>query len=432
MTTLPRLSLGLVLGCFLLIAACQSPSTSDSGLQDTQQALIGETVFGFSTQGLKVVQDKIQANEHLSGILERFQVSQAHIAHLALLPQDLFDVRKLQANKPYTVLCSNDSLAKAQCFIYQPNAIEYVAIEFGDSVTVTKGSREVDTLTHTLSGIIESSLYASIVNAGGSPALVNALAEIYAWEIDFFGLQEGDAYSIFFTTYEVEGNSVGFGEILSSSFTHMGKERLAFLYDQGEGHDPAYFDEEGNSLRKTFLKAPLSYTRISSHFSYSRLHPVLKIRRPHLGVDYAAPSGTPVVSIGDGVVLKAEWGGGGGKTIRIRHNSNYETAYLHLLRYADGIRPGTHVSQGQVIGYVGSTGLSTGPHLDFRFYKNGTPIDPLSIDSPAAEPIREENMLAFRNEISRFLQVIDDLHRVEARERWMASSGQDAEKGEEG
>ncbi|RMG58193.1 MAG: M23 family metallopeptidase, partial [Bacteroidetes bacterium] len=240
---------------------------------------------------------------------------------------------------------------------------------------------------------IETSLYEAIMDVGGTPVLVNELADVYAWEIDFFGLQKGDRFKVFYTTLEVQGQDAGFGEIKAAAFTHMEAEQLAFQYDQGEG--PEYFDETGESLRKTFLKAPLTFSRISSRFSYSRMHPVLKYRRPHLGVDYAAPAGTPVVAVGDGVVLKAAYSGGAGRMVKVRHNSNYTTAYLHLSRYGDGIQAGATVKQGQVIGYVGSSGLSTGPHLDFRFYKNGTPVDPLKVDPPSANPICIEHEEAF-------------------------------------
>ncbi|MEO0472148.1 MAG: M23 family metallopeptidase, partial [Bacteroidota bacterium] len=199
---------------------------------------------------------------------------------------------------------------------------------------------------------------------------------------------QGDCYKILYTTYEVDGVPAGFGDISAATFTHYGKETFAFRFDQGEGDE--YFDQEGNSLRKTFLKAPLTYSRISSRFSYSRLHPILKIRRPHLGVDYAAPRGTPVVAVGEGIITKASWGGGGGKTVKVKHNGNYQTAYLHLSRYGNGISVGAAVKQGQIIGYVGSTGLSTGPHLDFRFYKNGRAVDPLKVDPPSANPIKKE------------------------------------------
>lgn len=410
--------------------SCETPTNSTIVSQDTTPLENEEAVFGYEmASGLKVVTEVVQRNENLSEILSRYQVPMVQIAALSDASPEVFDPRKIKAERPYTVICSDDSLQQARCFIYQPNSIDYVALEFGDegsTPVVRSGRRAVDTLSHTLSGVVETSLYQSIVDAGGSPALVSALADVYAWEIDFFGLQKGDTYSLFFTTYTVEGESAGFGEIQSASFTHMGKEFLAFQFDQGTGHGKEYFDEEGNSLRKTFLKAPLSFTRISSRFSYSRLHPILKIRRPHLGVDYAAPKGTPVVAVGDGTVTQAAWGGGGGKTVKITHNSNYKTAYLHLSRYGEGIKPGVMVKQGQVIGYVGSTGLSTGPHLDFRFYKNGTPVDPLTIDAPSAGPITEDNLLAFSREKERFLEVMQDLHEVEAKQNWLAISDENS------
>jgi murein DD-endopeptidase MepM/ murein hydrolase activator NlpD len=343
-------------------------------------------LYGVEIDSLSVAQAVFQANENLSDILTQYNVSQASIYEIATLPKDMFDVRKLRANKPYTVIFRPDSQQTAHSFIYHPNPIDYVTLHFGDSVWVERGQNPVDTLSHQLGGVIESSLYQAVVAQGGSPQLVSELAEVYAWVIDFFGLQKGDRFRLIYTTYEVAGQTAGFGEIKAAAFTHQGRERLAFGYDQGEGRE--YFDECGQSLRKTFLKAPLAYSRISSHFSHSRLHPILKIRRPHHGVDYAAPHGTPVVAVGDGLVQKVSYSGGAGRMVRIRHNSNFETAYLHLAGYGPGIEAGARVRQGQVIGYVGSSGLSTGPHLDFRFYKNGTPIDPLTIDPPSSEPIK--------------------------------------------
>ena len=171
-----------------------------------------------------------------------------------------------------------------------------------------------------------------------------------------------------------------------------------------------YFDDEANSLRRTFLKAPLRYKRISSRFSYSRMHPILKYRRPHLGVDYAAPRGTPVVAIGDGVVQRASWDkGGGGRVVKIKHNGTYTTQYMHLSKYGKGIKPGVHVKQGQIIGYVGASGLATGPHLDFRFYRNGKPIDPLKVKSPAAKPVDSTNLQRFNEEKNRWIKLLNTI-----------------------
>jgi murein DD-endopeptidase MepM/ murein hydrolase activator NlpD len=219
------------------------------------------------------------------------------------------------------------------------------------------------------------------------------LSEIFAWTIDFFGLQQGDAFKIMYDEEYVDSMAIGIGEIHGAWFRHAGKEFTAIPFEQDGKIE--FFDAEGNSLRKAFLKAPLRFSRISSRFTGSRYHPVLKRYTTHYGVDYAAPSGTPVLSIGDGVVISAGWSGGGGNMVKIRHNSVYSTAYLHLKAYGSGIRAGTYVRQGDVIGYVGSTGLSTGPHLDFRVWKNNAPVNPLTLESPSVEPVKKEQMDAF-------------------------------------
>lgn len=380
----------------LSLFSCQ-PVASNQSLSEDKDTQIHiespQTLYGVSLDSMQVVKASIRANENLSEILSKYHVSSAMISQLGSVPKEVFDPRRLQASKPYTVIHHQDSQHAARCFVYHPNPIDYVAMHFTDSLIVERGQHPVDTIYHTLSGTIQSSLYETILEAGGTPILVNELADVYAWEIDFFGIQAGDCFKVMYSTLEVQGESAGFGEILAGSFTHMDEEIFAFAYDQGEGRE--YFDETGNSLRKTFLKAPLKFNRISSRFSYSRLHPILKIRRPHLGVDYAAPKGTPVQAVGDGVVTKAGRSGGAGKMVKIRHNSNYTTAYLHLSGYGKGIKSGSSVKQGDIIGYVGSTGLSTGPHLDFRFYKNGVPVDPLKVDPPSAEPISEAHKETF-------------------------------------
>ena len=236
---------------------------------------------------------------------------------------------------------------------------------------------------------MEHSLWKSLYDNGYNTTLANPLSDIYAWQIDFFGIQKGDGYKVLYDEYFVDDSvSVGIGEIHAAVFHHNGRDYFAFPFEQDGFKD--YFDENGINLRKAFLKAPLKYSRISSRFNPSRLHPVLKIRRPHLGVDYAAPTGTPVVSIGAGVVTKKAFQkNGAGNYVTIKHNGTYTTTYMHLSRYAPGLAVGSKVSQGEVIGYVGATGLATGPHLDFRVYRNGQPIDPLKMESPPSTPLKE-------------------------------------------
>ena len=223
------------------------------------------------------------------------------------------------------------------------------------------------------------------------PMLAIELSEIFAWSIDFFGIQQGDQYKVVYEESYVDSISIGINRIIGAWIFHNQTDFWGIPFVQDGTR--SFFDEKGNSLRKAFLKAPLRFSRISSGFSHSRMHPVLKIRRPHHGVDYAAPTGTPVHTVGDGVVSRKGYQkSGGGNYVTIKHNSVYSTTYMHLSRYGKGIKQGVYVKQGDVIGYVGSTGLATGPHLDFRFYKNGSAVNPLKVEAPPVEPIHEENL----------------------------------------
>lgn len=344
--------------------------------------------YGIVVDSFYVVKDLVKANENLSTILMNYSTSMITIEQLVTTAAGIFDVRKIRTGNKYTILFSNDSLKKAQYFIYESNPTEYVVFEMGDSLHVHIGQKEVEVRIKTASNKIASSLWNAMSEIKASPNLTIALSEIYAWTIDFYAIQKGDNFTAIYEELFVEGESIGLGNILSARFNSNGKDNFAFRFEQDNRTD--YFDEKGQSLRRAFLKAPLKFSRISSHFSNSRLHPVLRIRRPHHGVDYAAPKGTPVHSIGNGTVIEARYAGGAGRMIKIKHNSTYSTAYLHLSGYAKGINRGSHVQQGQVIGYVGSSGLSTGPHLDFRFYKNGSPVDPLKVESPPALPVKKE------------------------------------------
>jgi len=278
-------------------------------------------------------------------------------------------------------------------FVYEPNQVEYVKVRLYDTIHIERRSREVQQVMKGVSGSVTSSLWNALRESQASPVLAIELSEIYAWSVDFFGLREGDSFRAFYYENYVDTNSVGIDGIKAAWFRHMGREFYAIPFEQDSVL--SFFDQDGNSLRRTFLKAPLRYSRISSGFSHSRMHPVLRVRRPHQGVDYAAPVGTPVYTIGDGRVIETSYSAGAGRMVRIRHNSVYTSAYLHLRNFEPGIKPDVWVRQGDVIGYVGSTGMSTGPHLDFRVWRNGHPVDPLRIESPPVEPIKQENIEAF-------------------------------------
>jgi murein DD-endopeptidase MepM/ murein hydrolase activator NlpD len=292
-------------------------------------------------------------------------------------------------------------LQQARYFVYENSPAEYTVFELFDTLGIYQGKKEVQTRMQNAHGVVETSLWNAMVDNGQDPMLAFEISKIFAWTIDFFGIQKGDRYRVIYDEQFVDSISIGIGEIYAIQFDHYEEENYAFHFDQDTIWD--YFDEKGQSLRKTFLKAPLEYYRVSSRFSHGRMHPVLRIRRPHHGVDYAAPKGTPVMSIGDGtIVARAYQRGGGGNYIKVKHNSAYTTTYMHLSGFAKGITTGVRVRQGQTIGYVGSTGLSTGPHLDFRVHMYGNPIDPLKIKADPVEPVQEKHM-------PRYLVVKDSL-----------------------
>ena len=351
-------------------------------------------LYGICIDSMYVEEGTVESGQFLSTLLCSKGVDSQVVEHIAREERDVFDVSKMRAGNHYTFLMTNDTLQKPLFWIYEIDYRNTAVFSLTDSLTAWRIEKDIDVKIERTSGTVTSSLWNAVVQNGGDPALAVKLSDVYAWTIDFFGIQEGDAFDAVYERKYVEDKSIGLGEVYFCNFVHVGDTICAVSFEQNDKTE--YFNDKGENLRKAFLKAPLSYSRISSTFSNSRLHPVYKYYRPHHGVDYAAPAGTPVYSIGDGVVItKAYQKGGAGNYLKIKHNDTYTTSYMHLKGYAKGISQGCHVKQGQLIGYVGSTGASTGPHLDFRVFKNGTPIDPLKMDSPPADPIQNSNKEQF-------------------------------------
>ena len=372
--------------------SCNTPTEQEEKVvTETIETVIPkkETKFNIEVENYNIEEKKVRKNQNISDLLLPYGISQGDIFELALA-DSIFNTRRIRTGNKYFAFQRNDSLKHLDYLVYLKNKIEYVVFDFTDSVNIYLGKKEVIKTRRKITGEISSSLWNAFVEKDEDPMLANDLSEIYAWSIDFFGIQKGDKFTIVYDELKVDSQRVGIGTIYTTLFTNAGNDFYAFRFLQDSVY--TYFDEEGNSLRKTFLKAPLKYSRISSRFSNSRYHPVLKIRRPHHGVDYAAPTGTPVYTIGDGRVIKKGWDHGGGNFIKIKHNSVYTTTYMHLSKFASGIKVGDYVHQSQIVGYVGSTGLATGPHLDFRVYQNGHAIDPLKMKAPPAEPVKEENI----------------------------------------
>ncbi|HEX5170341.1 MAG TPA: peptidoglycan DD-metalloendopeptidase family protein, partial [Cyclobacteriaceae bacterium] len=315
------------------------------------------------------------------------------VNQLSSISKQIFDVRKIAPDKKYTLICNQDSMKTVKALVYEPNPVEYVVLKFDDSLSVDLCKREVVTVEKTVTGVIQSNLSETIEELGISHELTNKFVDIFAWQVDFQRLQKGDKFKLIYEEDQVEGNPVGIKKISAVYFEHYNSPYYAFPFDQGDGFD--YFDEEGKSLRKALLKYPIEFTRISSRYSGSRFHPVRKVYRAHLGTDFAAPTGTPIRSVGDGTIVEAQYKSNNGNYVKIKHNSTYTTQYLHMSKIAQGVRAGTRVRQGQVIGYVGSTGLATGPHLCYRFWRNGVQVDALKVELPASEPIKKEFVSSF-------------------------------------
>jgi murein DD-endopeptidase MepM/ murein hydrolase activator NlpD len=349
------------------------------------------TLYGINVDQKLVIESKVRPNENLSTILSEYKIPAQEIDQLARKSKGIFDVRKINAHRNYKLICDEDSVARFM--IYEPNKIEYVVFDLNDSVSVYTGSKEVNSIESTITGTITTSLYESMIQGGASPQLVDYVADVFGWQLDFTRLQVGDQYKIIFQKQMVGEEVVELGPVIGAEFVHEGNPFYAVRYDQGNG--PDYFDEKGHSLRKAFLKYPVKFTRISSRYSGRRFHPVLKRYRSHLGTDYAAPRGTPIRAAGEGIITEARYHRGNGNYVKIRHNATYSTQYLHMSKIAGGIKPGVKVNQGQTIGFVGSTGLANGPHLCYRFWKNGKQVDAMKVELPPSEPIAEGNKTAY-------------------------------------
>ena len=362
--------------------------------------------YGIAIDSFNVIEGKIRRNQILSQILRGYGVSPKTIDKIAR-QKEVFDVRKLKSGNPYKIFTTKDSLNQLCYFVYEHTLTDYLVIKFTDSLELYTGQKPTEIRKQMASGTISTNLWDAMVENNINPMMSIELSEIYAWSIDFFDLKKGDNFYVIYEERLLDTVSVGIERIYAALFNHQNKDFYAIYFVQD--NRGSYFDDEGNSLRRAFLKAPLKYSRISSPYSEHRFHPVLKIYRPHHGIDYAAPTGTPVHSVGDGFVLKKGYQKkGAGNYIKIKHNSVYTTQYAHLSAFARGLKTGDHVKQGQLIGYVGQTGYATGPHLDFRFFKNGHPIDPLKVDAPPVEPIKKVNKEEFNRIKNRFIKELDE------------------------
>lgn len=363
----------------------------------TDSAEVQEMVYeyGIPADRYRVQYGIVQPRQNLGSILGEHGVSTGTVHHLGEKARGVFDVRRIRSGQAYALFFSkHDSLAPPRFFVYEEDPKSYIVFDLRGDLAVSRGQNPAEWRTQTVKGQVESSLWVAMQRCEASPQLAIVLSHIFGWTIDFFGLQKQDEFRVIYEQEFVDGKALDNFHILAASFRASDSTYYAIPFVQ-DGEE-LYYNERGNSLEGAFLKAPLDFYRISSRFTNSRYHPVLKRYRAHHGVDYAAPAGTPVYAIGSGkVVAKAYQANGGGNYVKIKHNGTYTTTYMHLSRFAKGLKVGSTVRQKEIIGYVGSTGLSTGPHLDFRVYENGRPINPLTIKSQPKKPISEANRAAF-------------------------------------
>lgn len=391
----------------LTLTACSNDIKEEEVENEKAPEIFEE--YGYVLNDFNVVRDTIRSGDTFGGILSEYGVSQNQIYEVSIAKNKGFDVRKIGVGRPYVLLNSKDSLNRTQVFIYEKNKVDYAVIDFRDSISISHDKKPVSYIEKEASGVITSSLSATMAENDLSPYMTDRLANIYAWTINFFQLQPGDNFKVIYSEKFISDSIPGgLHEIKAVVFEHRGRPMYAFNF-KPEGQDNVladFYDEDANTLRRAFLKAPVKFSRISSRYNLNRRIAYYGYKvRPHKGTDFAAPVGTPILATADGVVSKAERRGGNGIYVKIRHNATYETQYLHMKKY--NVRSGQHVRQGDVIGWVGMTGNTGGPHVCYRFWKNGKEVDPFREDLPNTEPLNKKYHDEYFSKISFLKERLD-------------------------
>lgn len=348
--------------------------------------------YGIPMAGYALEHGAVRSGETFGGLLTARGVDQNSIHGLVELALPHFDVRRMRAGHPYAFIFDEKNTLSPEYFVYEADPVQYVVFHLHGDIGVRLGKRPVHVEEKSIACSVSGALYNDLAKAGADPQLAMKLADLFAWTVDFYRIQKDDMFSVVYREKTVDGEPYGAPEIVGARYISGGTVKEAYRFKQDDGTEQ-YFDEQGKSLKKAFLQAPLKFSRITSGFSGKRLHPVQKVMKAHLGTDYAAPYGTPILAVGDGIVERAGRTGGNGNYVKIRHNGTYSTQYLHMRKIL--VKEGAAVQQGQVIGEVGSTGLATGPHVCFRFWKNGVQVDHRKQELPNTQPLAQELMPAF-------------------------------------
>lgn len=365
--------------------------------------------FGFKFNDYNVVQDTIENGDTFGSILDAQNLGEKQVFDIVAKVKDTFDVRMMRKGKPFTILRTKDRTKKIQAFIYQPDRLNYYIIDFRDSIVAHKKTKPLTFKTRTIAGALNGSLSETLANEKVDPSLAARIAKVYAWSIDFFKLQKGDKFAITFTERFINDTLYdGVDSLKASYFEYKGKNIYAFPFEHDLNTGKLeYYDEEGKALKNFFLKAPLKFVNITSHYTQNRFHPVQHLWKAHKGTDYAAPTGTPIMTTASGIVEQAGYTTGNGNFVKVKHDKTYSTQYLHMSKIL--VKRGQRVTQGQIIGKVGSTGLATGPHVCYRFWKNGTQVDALKLKLPNSTPMDSRNKPRFMTQMAPLKRVLDSV-----------------------
>lgn len=376
-------------------------------VEDKPQPIIEK--FGFKYNDFNVQNDTIRKGDTFGTILDNQNLGDKLVYDIIAKVKDTFDVRIMRIKKPYTLFRSKDRFKKLLAFVYQADRGSYYVVDLRDSVQVSKKIRPVSIKTRTIAGTLDGSLSQALNKEGVEGSLVKKLTKVYSWSIDFFKLKRGDKFGITFTERYIDDTIYdGVDSLKAAFFEYKSKNIYAFPFAQNERSNKVdYYDEEGKALKNFFLKAPLKFVNITSHYTQNRFHPVQMIWKAHKGTDYAAPTGTPIMTTASGIVEQTGFTAGNGNFVKVKHDKTYSTQYLHMSKII--ARRGQRVNQGDVIGKVGSTGLATGPHVCYRFWKNGVQVDALRLKLPNSEPMDKRNLPRFMKYMKPLKRELDSI-----------------------
>ena len=367
--------------------------------------------FGFDTGNYDISSFSIENGQVFGKILQNEGISTEIINQIVAKAEDVFSVNKLRVGKDYHLI-RPDSCGKVCAFVYEPSPLHYVVYDLRNEVNVNLYEREFESCIETVSGVIESSLWNTLAEQGVNPGIIDKMEDALASTVDFYHTQKGDAFKLVFERKLVDNEEIGIGKLIGAYYKNDNGDHYAVHYQNGEYN--GYYDYQGRPARSSFLKSPVKFTRISSGYNMRRFHPIRRKTIPHLGTDYAAPYGTPIRAVADGVVEEVAYTGNNGRYVKLKHDKVYQTQYLHMQGFASGMKRGTRVRQGQTIGYVGSTGLATGPHVCFRFWKNGVQVNHLKQVFEPAKPLPEKELETFFEHRDKIKVMLDQIPFIES------------------